>query len=297
VAAHGSSFAPIRPDRNRLHEEGIGVRAKTGKRNSGRTSLRKTVATVTPRRTGAKTRTASHAARSTAKRTAAAGPKYALAPRNVVVGTLCVVAAAALLMGRPSARMWEVSAVDEAGNVERLEQVAEGGAVDPEVLIDQAVALPRSSARTTSSSPAPVAPKAIEPAPAPAWESASKPEASPDATMKMISAPAPVASQSASTVSTPVAEAEEPALPVTLAGCVERNGEGFSLKNASGEGAPSSRSWKSGFLRKRSQSVALIDRGYTHRLATYVGQRVETTGVLADREMRVKTLRVLGSCD
>jgi hypothetical protein len=115
--------------------------------------------------------------------------------------------------------------------------------------------------------------------------------------MKMIAAPAPVASQSASAVSAPAAEAEEPAVPVTLAGCVERNGDGFALKNASGDGAPASRSWKSGFLRKRSQSVALIDRGYTHRLATYVGQRVETTGVLADREMRVKTLRVLGDCD
>ena len=274
------------------------MRAKTGKRNrtSGRASLRKMVATVTPRRTGAKTRTASPAARSTAKGTRGAEGRFALAPRTVVVGTLCVVAAAALLMGRPSSRTWEVMAVDEAGNVERLEHVANGDAIDTEALIDQAVALPRSSARTPSSSPAPVAaPKATEPAPA-AWESASKAEVSPDATMKMISPPAPVASQSASTVAAP-AEAEEPATPVTLAGCIERSGEGFALKNASGDGAPSSRSWKSGFLRKRSQSVALIDRGYTHRLATYVGQRVETTGVLADREMRVKTLRVLGSCD
>jgi hypothetical protein len=279
------------------------VRAKTGKRNrtSGRASLRKMVATVTPRRTGAKTRTASPAARSTARGTRGAERRFALAPRTVVVGTLCVVAAAALLMGRPSARTWDVMAVDEAGNVERLAPLANGDAVDPEALIDEAVALPRSSARTTSSSPATVAPpKAIEPAPAAApaaWESASKPAVAPDATMKMISPPAAVASQSASTVSTPAAEAEAPATPVTLAGCVERNGEGFSLKNASGEGAPSSRSWKSGFLRKRSPSVALIDRGYTHRLATYVGQRVETTGVLADREMRVKSLRVLGSCD
>jgi hypothetical protein len=275
------------------------VRAKTGKRNrtSGRASLRKMVATVTRRRTAAKTRTASHAARSTAKGTRGAGRQYALAPRNVVVGTLCVVAAAALLMGRPSARTWEVSAVDEAGNVERLESLANADAVDPAALIDGAVAPSRASAKTTSSAPAAVAtPKTSEPAPA-AWESASKPAVSPDATMKMISPPAPVASQSASTVSTQAAEGEEPATPVTLAGCVERNGEGFSLKNASGDGAPSSRSWKSGFLRKRSQSVALIDRGYTHRLATYVGQRVETTGVLADREMRVKTLRVLGSCN
>ena len=275
------------------------MRAKTGKRNrtSGRASLRKTVATVTPRRTGAKTRTASPAARSTATGTRGEERRFALAPRTVVVGTLCVVAAAALLMGRPSARTWEVMAVDEAGNVERLEQVANGDAVDPEALIDQAVALPRSSARTTASSPAPVAlPKATEPAPA-AWESASTPAVSPDATMKMISPPAPVASQAASTVATPAAEAEEPAVPVTLAGCVERNDDGFWLKNASGEGAPSSRSWKSGFLRKKSQNIALVDRGYTHRLATYVGQRVETTGVLADREMRVKSLRVLGSCD
>ena len=276
----------------------MGVRAKTAKRNrtSRQASLRKTVASVTPRRK-AKTRTASPAARSTATGTHGAG-RFALAPRTVVVGTLCVVAAAALLMGRPSSRTWEVMAVDEAGNVERLESVANADAIDPEVLIDRAVALPRSSALTASSSPAPVAPpRAIEPAPAAAAsESISKPAVSPDATMKMISPPAPVASQSASTVA-PAAEAEEPATPVTLAGCVERNGEGFSLKNASGEGAPSSRSWKSGFLRKRSQSVTLIDRGYTHRLATYVGQRVETTGVLADREMRVKTLRVLGSCD
>ena len=274
------------------------MRAKTGKRNrtSRQASLRKIVASVTTRRTGAKTRTASHAARSTARGTRGAGRRYALAPRNVVVGTLCVVAAAALLMGRPSARTWEVSAVDEAGNAERLEPLANADAVDPAALIEGAVAPSRASARTTSPSPESVAPKTtIETAPA-AWESAPKPD-SPDATMKMISPPAPVASQSASTVSTPVAEAEEPATPVTLAGCVERNGDGFSLKNASGEGAPASRSWKSGFLRKRSQSVALIDRGYTHRLATYVGQRVETTGVLADREMRVKTLRVLGACE
>ena len=129
----------------------MGVRAKTGKRNrtSGRSSLHKIVATVTPRRTGAKTRTATHAARSTAKRASGAGPKYALAPRTVVVGTLCVVAAAALLMGRPSARTWEVSAVDEAGNVERLEPLANADAVDPAALIERAAALPRTSARTT----------------------------------------------------------------------------------------------------------------------------------------------------
>ena len=275
------------------------MRAKKEARNrtsSRRASLRKIVASVTPRRTGAKSRTASASTRSTAQRTQGAGRRYTLAPRTVVVGTLCVVAAAALVMGRPSVKTW-VAEIDETGQIETLEQLENVDSIDAATLREALEASPRPSAQAKTSSPASIAePKASEPVPA-ALEYASKPAASPETTMKMISAPAPVASQSASTVSTSATEPEAPATPVTLAGCVERTDDGFWLKNASGDGAPTSRSWKSGFLRKKSLTVELIDRGYTHRLATYVGQRVETTGVLADREMRVKTLRVLGSCD
>lgn len=275
------------------------MRAKTGKRDrrSRRASLRKTVASVTPRRTGAKTRTASSATRSTAKRING-GRKYALAPRNVVVGTLCVVAAAALLMGRPAGVKTFVADLDESGRIERLKPL-DIDPVDRALLTEAAAATSSPSSSRTASTPAVrvEAPKAAAPAPAEAWADTPQTSTAPENTLKMVSAPAPVANQSASTASTSASEPDDPATPVTLAGCVERNDDGFWLKNASGEGAPSSRSWKSGFLRKRSQNVALIDRGYTHRLATYVGQRVETTGVLADREMRVKTLRVLGSCD
>jgi hypothetical protein len=208
-----------------------------------------------------------------------------------------VVAAAALLMGRPSVKNW-VAEVDESGQIQRLEPLANGDTIDLTALTETAVS-PRPSARTAPASPAPVeAPTVTDPAAAPAaWES-PKPAATPETTLKMISAPVPsVASQSVSTVSTSASESEEPAAPVTLAGCVERNADGFWLKNASGDGAPTSRSWKSGFLRKKSLTVELVDRGYTHRLATYVGQRVETTGLLVDREMNVKALKVLGSCD
>lgn len=276
------------------------MRAKTGKRDrtSRQASLRKMVASVTPRRTGSKTRTASHATRSTAKRING-GKKYVLAPRNVVVGTLCVVAAAALLMGRPAGVKTFVADLDESGKIERLKPL-DIDPVDRALLAEAAAAASSPSpSRTVPTAPVRVeAPKAAATAPAEAaWADAPQPATAPESTLKMISAPAPVSNQSASTVSTSASEPEDPATPVTLAGCVDRNDDGFWLKNASGEGAPSSRSWKSGFLRKRSQNIALIDRGYTHRLATYVGQRVETTGVLADREMRVKTLRVLGSCD
>jgi len=85
--------------------------------------------------------------------------------------------------------------------------------------------------------------------------------------------------------------------PLTITGCLERDDNAFRLTDASGVGVPKSRSWKSGFLRKKSSTVAVTDRGATNRLAAYVGRRIETTGVLVDREMRIKTLRVLGACD
>lgn len=84
---------------------------------------------------------------------------------------------------------------------------------------------------------------------------------------------------------------------VTVAGCLARDDDAFMLKNVSGDAAPKSRSWKSGFLRKKSNSIELIDDARTSRLGSYVGKRIEATGVLEEREMHVKALRVQGDCD
>ena len=84
---------------------------------------------------------------------------------------------------------------------------------------------------------------------------------------------------------------------VTVAGCLARDNDAFMLKNVSGDAAPKSRSWKSGFLRKKSNSIELIDDARTSRLGSYVGKRIEATGVLEEREMHVKALRVQGDCD
>lgn len=84
---------------------------------------------------------------------------------------------------------------------------------------------------------------------------------------------------------------------VTVAGCLARDNDAFMLKNVSGDSAPKSRSWKSGFLRKKSNTIALIDDARSSRLGSYVGKRIEATGVLDEREMHVKTLRVQGDCD
>jgi hypothetical protein len=86
--------------------------------------------------------------------------------------------------------------------------------------------------------------------------------------------------------------------PVTITGCLQRDDEMFMLKDASGAGAPKSRSWKSGFLKKGSASVALVDPPKKLRLPDHVGERVSLTGVLIDREMQVRALnRVAGSCN
>lgn len=86
--------------------------------------------------------------------------------------------------------------------------------------------------------------------------------------------------------------------PVTITGCLERNDETFRLKNATGVDAPKSRSWKSGFLKKNSASIEVIDRANRLQLTNHVGERVVVTGVLVDREMQVRSLRrVAASCN
>jgi hypothetical protein len=84
---------------------------------------------------------------------------------------------------------------------------------------------------------------------------------------------------------------------VTLTGCLARSDNEFRLKDTTGANAPKARSWKSGFLTKRSAQIAVVPEGPLP-LSTHVGHRVRVSGTLVDREMRVRTLRsVSASCD
>jgi hypothetical protein len=84
---------------------------------------------------------------------------------------------------------------------------------------------------------------------------------------------------------------------VTITGCLELDEDTYWLKNASGEGAPTSRSWKSGFLKKRKSAVELVDATSALKLRSHVGQRVSATGSLVARELRARTLKqVAASC-
>jgi hypothetical protein len=85
--------------------------------------------------------------------------------------------------------------------------------------------------------------------------------------------------------------------PVTITGCLERADETFRLKDTTGVDAPKSRSWKSGFLKKGSASIEVVDAANRLKLPDHVGQRVSVTGTLVDREMQVRSLqRVAASC-
>lgn len=81
------------------------------------------------------------------------------------------------------------------------------------------------------------------------------------------------------------------AAPVTLAGCLQRTDQTLRLKDTAGADAPKSRSWKSGFLKKGSASIDLVDTGNRLRLANHVGHRVTVTGTLDHGEMHVRSLQ------
>jgi hypothetical protein len=84
---------------------------------------------------------------------------------------------------------------------------------------------------------------------------------------------------------------------VTLTGCLVRSDKNFRLNDTSGTNAPKSRSWKSGFLAKRSASVSIVPASSELPLAKHVGERVTVSGTLIERQMQVRTLRrVSSSC-
>jgi hypothetical protein len=88
--------------------------------------------------------------------------------------------------------------------------------------------------------------------------------------------------------------------PVTVTGCLEisTDGNDYRLADTEGAEAPKSRSWRTGFLRKRNAPVALIDAPDPLALKNSVGKRVAATGVLTSRELQVSSLRVVAaSCN
>ena len=82
----------------------------------------------------------------------------------------------------------------------------------------------------------------------------------------------------------------------TITGCLENDEGTFQLTEASGADAPTARSWKSGFLKKRAAHVEIVD-AVGLNLRQYNGRRVAVTGTLVERDMRARSVRLIGACD
>jgi len=109
----------------------------------------------------------------------------------------------------------------------------------------------------------------------------------------------PVAPPSPSTSPAPAVEpvSDAKVARVTIEGCLERDDDTFRLTDTTGTNAPTARSWKSGFLKKRPAAIEVRDAVKRVNLASHVGQRVSVTGTLVDRQMRVGSLQPISlSC-
>jgi hypothetical protein len=112
-----------------------------------------------------------------------------------------------------------------------------------------------------------------------------------DATTKLPGAE-PVAPLAPASISTSIGGSA----PVTITGCLEVSvdHDEFRLTDTDGAAAPKSRSWRTGFLKKRSAPVSLIAPPDAMALQTHVGHRVSATGVLTSHDLKVSALRVVG---
>jgi hypothetical protein len=87
------------------------------------------------------------------------------------------------------------------------------------------------------------------------------------------------------------ARQEQDSISTTVTGCLELRDDGmFQLKDTDGEHAPKARSWKSGFVKKGSAKINVFDAGNRLKLGTHVGHRVSIGGMLADRQLRARSL-------
>jgi hypothetical protein len=177
----------------------------------------------------------------------------------------------------------------EAETVASIAGVGPAAAVEPPAAQSSPVKAPVARTQRKTPAKAPVA-RAL-PAEMPTVEAAALMEEPASGFVEASVASAPAADSASSAL------VLEPGV-VTITGCLERNNDGFRLKDTAGVDAPKSRSWRSGFLTRRSVSIDVVDLADRQQLPTYVGQRVSVTGLLLDREMDVRSLqRVAEDCD
>ena len=218
----------------------------------------------------AKKATRSVRARTAARARHARRPSWIVDPRAVVIGLMFAAGTAVLIAARQPSRPTDIA-----------------------LAAQPAVRTP-SAQQPPATAPRPDTKKAVATKPV---TTHVPPTLSASAATATAGEPVLDSTPTASAVPSTPATAVENVASVTITGCLEHDAEAFWLSDTTGVDTPTSRSWKSGFLKKRPSRIALVDTANALRLPSYVGQRVTASGTLVNREMKTRSLhRVSSSC-
>lgn len=221
----------------------------------------------------------------------------------MVVGGVVAVGAALALIGYPSTRVASV-----AGNAkpEALAQPVDVPERAPSKSRPAPLATPRATVIPPPVSKA-IADKKSEQTPVTPTKRWPPPDPVPPQPPAVAAAraaspldPEAVVSQQLSDVRASAATSDALSQTVTIRGCLETTVDEsqFRLTDTQGVDAPKARSWRTGFLKRRSAAVKLVEFSDALALRKHVGHRVVATGVLAGQELRVRSLQAdRSSCD
>ena len=84
---------------------------------------------------------------------------------------------------------------------------------------------------------------------------------------------------------------------ITLTGCLEADGRKYMLTDLEGAQAPKGRSWKTGFVTKKSKDVELVATS-SLKLGDHIGHKVSVVGIRDDdTHLKARSIKQLaGAC-
>jgi hypothetical protein len=86
-----------------------------------------------------------------------------------------------------------------------------------------------------------------------------------------------------------------PANTVTMTGCLEADGRKFMLTDLEGAQAPKSRSWKTGFVTKKSKDMEVVGASGV-KLGDHLGRKVTVVGVHdGDAHLTARSIKQLSA--
>jgi len=84
---------------------------------------------------------------------------------------------------------------------------------------------------------------------------------------------------------------------VTMIGCLESDGINYRLSDVQGNLAPKGRSWKTGFVTKKTKNIDLVGASSTLNLKDNVGRKVSVIGVKdGETHLKARSVKQIGTC-